>query len=282
MSEFDTRCSCVRLKFHLYDEAIHMRKKIVRRLMLLLILSIGFIHVANAKENICSDFGGHVSGTITDKLIVDTDCLISDAEVRGNVEVLSPNKFMIADSLVTGNIECRDHATVILLNTTLKGNISGCSKAVRTNHPQKNDKQSGSLSLFQKTLPGVSPGDDTQGRILHGGASAVMKYNLWGKTLGFSLKAKNLLPQVPYTLVYYPDPWPGEGLICLRSGVSSKSGKLSIANYSLNLQTDLPAVYDANVAPVFPSGAVGAKIWLVPSEKVDCGTHVMLGSLPLS
>ncbi len=35
--------------------------------------------------------------------------------------------------------------------------------------------------------------------------------------------------------------------------------------------TGKPNVSDANFNPISPSGAVGAKIWLVQSEDVDCG-----------
>jgi hypothetical protein len=248
--------------------------------MLLSMMGLGATHAANAEESTCSGFGGHVSGTVTDKLIVDGSCLIDDAEVKGNVEVQGSSPLLITNSLVTGNIECHDHAEVILTNSTLKGNISGCDSKVRRIKASKGNKLSGTLSLFQKVLPGVNPGDDTQGRILPGGASAVMKYSLWGETFGYTLKAKYLWPQTSYTLVYYPDPWPGEGLICLSSGISSGSGKLAFAN-NVDLQTDLPAAIDANFAAVPPSGATGAKIWLVPSDKVDCVNRVMLGWNPV-
>jgi len=116
----------------------------------------------------------------------------------------------------------------------------------------------------------------------------VLHYSLWGKTFDFSFKGRNLLPGKNYTLIYYPDPWPGKNLICLGSGQttpaasSTKSGgnghrknqppgNVEIHG-SMDIGTSLPASYDANFNPVSPSGAVGAKIWLVLSDDVQCKT----------
>lgn len=114
----------------------------------------------------------------------------------------------------------------------------------------------------------------------------VLHYSLWGKNFDFSFKGRNLLPGKNYTLIYYPDPWPGKNLICLGSGqstpASTKSGKnkhqknevsgnIQIHG-SIHINTSLPASYDANFNPVSPSGAVGAKIWLVLSDDVECKT----------
>jgi hypothetical protein len=71
-------------------------------------------------------------------------------------------------------------------------------------------------------------------------------------------------------LIYYPDPWPGKGLICLGSGQANPAGILTIVDQDFGIRTSLPAKYDENWAPIFPSGAVGAKIWLVLSSDVDC------------
>ena len=107
-----------------------------------------------------------------------------------------------------------------------------------------------------------------------------LNYSLWGPKFSFSFHGKGLLPKINYTLIYYPDPWPGEGLICLGAGKSNKAGNINIKGNS-DIGTSLPAkvlnitgktdVSDANYNPVSPSGAVGAKIWLVQTEDVDCG-----------
>ena len=42
------------------------------------------------------------------------------------------------------------------------------------------------------------------------------------------------------------------------------------------MTTSLPARGDANFAAVYPSGAVGAKLWLVLSSDVDCNARQMI------
>ena len=44
----------------------------------------------------------------------------------------------------------------------------------------------------------------------------------------------------------------------------------------MDIKTSLPATYDANSNPMAPSGAVGAKIWLVLSDDVQCPTTAPL------
>jgi len=97
-----------------------------------------------------------------------------------------------------------------------------------------------------------------------------MKYNLLGDKFRFSFEGKKLVPNTDYTLIYYPDPWPGENLICLGSRTSNDAGNLQI-NGSVDIPTGLPVPEDENYSPKSPSGAVGAKIWLVRSDDVHCG-----------
>ncbi len=96
-----------------------------------------------------------------------------------------------------------------------------------------------------------------------------LEYSLWGEKFAFSFKGRRLLPKTEYTLIYYPDPWPGSGLICLGSGKTNKAGNINIHGKK-DIGTSLPASYDANFNPISPSGAVGAKIWLVLSDDVQC------------
>jgi len=98
----------------------------------------------------------------------------------------------------------------------------------------------------------------------------VLTYNLWGDKFKFLFAGCGLDPATTYTLIYYPDPWPGENLICLGSGTTSSKGKLKISGKVVIPYPGLPQDYDANYSPIFPSGAVGAKIWLVLSEDVQC------------
>ena len=108
-----------------------------------------------------------------------------------------------------------------------------------------------------------------------------MQYNLWGEKFVFSFQGKKLVPKTAYTLIYYPDPWPGEGLICLGSGKTNPAGNIAIHgkkeilvgdsdNPTLSVPSGLPVSYDKNFNPVPDSGAVGAKIWLVKSDDVSC------------
>ncbi len=158
-------------------------------------------------------------------------------------------------------------------------------------------EKAGRLFLFQKCdaslvgktgfdssgCPNIGTGpwpifpDNDRGGVLH--------YSLWGEKFVFSFKGHDLLPGKNYTLIYYPDPWPGKGLICLGSGQTTPvpsstnrgkhkgNGKApgnAEIHGSMDLGTGLPANYDANFNPVAPSGAVGAKIWLVLSDDVQC------------
>jgi hypothetical protein len=101
-----------------------------------------------------------------------------------------------------------------------------------------------------------------------------MKYNLLGPEFRYSFQGKNLDPETSYTLIYYPDPWPGAGLVCLGNGRTNSGGNIQIHGKKQFLDGEnivgLPLPDDVNFNPVEPSGAVGAKIWLVLSADVDC------------
>jgi hypothetical protein len=113
------------------------------------------------------------------------------------------------------------------------------------------------------------------------GAYGKMHYNLWGEEFNFWFEGHGLIQDQEYTLIYYPDPWPGEGLMCLGSGIAhgKMGGNVAIWGRK-DLGTDLPASGDANATPVGDSGAVGAKIWLVLSSDVDCGDPAVPESKP--
>jgi hypothetical protein len=94
-----------------------------------------------------------------------------------------------------------------------------------------------------------------------------MKYNLSGETFDFVFNGHRLVPGPSYTLIYYPDPWPGNGLICFATGIANAEGDLNL-RASFSTGTDLPKTGDTNTS---------AKIWLVPSSYVDCTIFKMLG-----
>jgi hypothetical protein len=101
------------------------------------------------------------------------------------------------------------------------------------------------------------------------GAWGKMKYNLSGPEFDFVFNGHGLEPEGEYTLIYYPDPWPGTGLICLGSGVADEDGNVHIKE---SVDTgDMPAESDENE---------GAKIWLVLSGDVDCDDPQMVGWQP--
>ena len=124
-----------------------------------------------------------------------------------------------------------------------------------------------------------------------------LDYSLWGEKFKFSFSGRGLPTEKNYTLIYYPDPWPGDKLICLGSGKTTptkgkgkghgksgqKGGNIAIHG-DVDIGTSLPADDDKNSNPVSPSGAVGAKIWLVLSEDVLCsaGASKMLNWNPAS
>jgi hypothetical protein len=116
-----------------------------------------------------------------------------------------------------------------------------------------------------------------------GGAWGFLDYRPQGAEFKFLFVGKKLDPGVNYTLIYYPDPWPGSGLICLGSGTADVDGKVKIVGkgdptspfYSEPVSTgNLPADFDANAG-------YGAKIWLVLSSDVDCVNQEMVGWNPV-
>lgn len=116
----------------------------------------------------------------------------------------------------------------------------------------------GHLYLYEK--------DSETWEIVEGGAWGKMKYNLSGPTFGFVFNGHSLAIGQDYTLIYYPDPWPGEGLICLGSSIANEEGNVHVKG---SVDTgDLPADYDEND---------GAKIWLVLTDDVDCDQAKMIG-----
>jgi hypothetical protein len=150
----------------------------------------------------------------------------------------------------------------------------------------KDEGKLGRLFLFQKCDPILAqdaeeegalydengcplPGNGPWPAFLDNRRWAQMKYNLLGEQLRFSLQGKRLLPETDYTLIYYPDPWPGNGLICLGSNTTNANGNVQIHGKA-DIPFGLPAPYDENFNPIEPSGASGAKIWLVLSNDVKC------------
>jgi len=132
------------------------------------------------------------------------------------------------------------------------------------------------LYLYQKTWVDPQVGDYLD---VDGGAWGKMKYNLAGETFDFVFNGHGLVPGMNYTLIYYPDPWPGQGLICLGEGIVNGGGEIHIKG-SVDDTGDLPIEGDLNAiegTSTLEDGSTGAKIFLVPSDDVDCGGQFMSG-----
>ena len=149
----------------------------------------------------------------------------------------------------------------------------------------ENDKN-GKLFLFQKCDASFTNPDiyDANGCPLPGqgpwpiyadGAWGKLNYTVLGDKFKFLFEGEKLQLNKDFTLVYYPDPWPGKNLVCLGSGKTDGAGYIKIAGSKAFTDgegnpTGLPMKYDANFNPIAPSGSAGAKVWLVASEDVTC------------
>jgi len=115
------------------------------------------------------------------------------------------------------------------------------------------------LYLFQK-----DPSKEYS--IVKDGAWGKMTYDQSGDEFNYVFNGHQLVAGTKYTLIYYPDSWPGDGLKCLGDGTSDDYGNVHIQN-SLAMEP-LPAEWDDNFKLTPP----GAKIWLVNSDDVECRT----------
>ena len=125
----------------------------------------------------------------------------------------------------------------------------------------------GHLYLYEK----INDGSDDW-PIVEGGMWGKMKYNLSGPTFDFVFNGHDLPIGQEFTLIYYPDPWPANGLICLGSGIVVEC-EYGVGNIHIKGSVDtgdLPIESDNNYEN-------GAKIFLVPSDDVDCKGQVMIG-----
>ena len=149
--------------------------------------------------------------------------------------------------------------------TILLGSLIAGS-AVMASPPARDNGQAGRSNVAHLYLYEKNP--DTW-EIVEGGAWGKMTYNLSGPEFAFVFNGHGLNSGDDYTLIYYPDPWPGKGLICLGSTTATGDGDVHIMG---SVDTGgLPAAYDEND---------GAKIWLVLSDDVDCDAQNIVGWNP--
>jgi hypothetical protein len=144
----------------------------------------------------------------------------------------------------------------------------------------------GHLYLYEK-MP--APGDETRKLpwlIVEGGMWGKMKYNLSGLTFDFVFNGHSLPIGQEYALIYYPDPWPANGLICLGSGIvtACETVEIEAGVYEEICSEDgtgnvhIQGSVDTGTLPndIIDANS-GAKIFLVPSGDVDCENQVMTG-----
>jgi len=121
------------------------------------------------------------------------------------------------------------------------------------------------MKLFEK--------DDTDWSIVDGGARGKLKYSLTETTFDFHFNGHGLEFESEYALIYYPDPWPGTGLIVFGTDVADEEGNVHIKG-SADIEGILPAEGDTNVG----EEGGGVKIWLVLFS--DVGEGAMAGWTP--
>jgi polyhydroxybutyrate depolymerase len=115
-------------------------------------------------------------------------------------------------------------------------------------------KLGGELYLYEK--------NPSSGSIVPRGAWGKMSYCREGPAFEFVFSGYRLRPGVSYTLIYFPDPWPAEGLISLATATGDSEGTVELRG-AVPI-AHLPAKYDAN----YPAGA---KMRLVLSDDIDWG-----------
>ena len=110
------------------------------------------------------------------------------------------------------------------------------------------------LYLYEK-----DPSDWT---IVEGGAWGKLIYWPIAKEFKYNFSGSKLEKGMNYSLIYYPDPWPGNNLICLGFGTGNRYGRVYIKG-----SVDTGTLTDA-------------KIWLVKSDDVDCEARKMINWNP--
>ena len=104
------------------------------------------------------------------------------------------------------------------------------------------------LYLYQK--------NSTDWSIVPDGAWGKMNF----KQAGLVFNGHGLEPGQNFTLIYYPDPWPGTGLIDLGNATADKNGNVHIK-----------ATFDFLSIPIVGDTNAGAKIWLVLTDDLQLG-----------
>lgn len=113
---------------------------------------------------------------------------------------------------------------------------------------------------------------------------AKIKYVLADDEFKFILNAHGLTAEEAYSLIYYPDPWPGTGLISLGNGTVNRGGNLhlsgSVDTGDLPIEADKNNLENPDRYEYIDEDYNGAKIWLTLSDDVDFELDKMVGWNP--
>ena len=133
------------------------------------------------------------------------------------------------------------------------------------------EQLTGSLVLENKSgAPDwqIKGGDEIQG---------TLTYNLTSPTFDYKFEATGLTGSTDYSLIYYADPWPGDGVThdtgVLIAKFTAASGIIPSTSGSINLGMDLPQW------PSDQNHPEGAKLWLVPSSDYSTVTPGVKGHM---
>jgi hypothetical protein len=133
------------------------------------------------------------------------------------------------------------------------------------------------LYLYEK-MPDPEADRTDPWLIVEGGMWGKMKYYVEGSVFDFVFNGHGLPIGVEYTLIYYPDPWPGEGLICLGSGTVAACDEEVDCEGGGSGNIHIKGSVDTGSFPIEgDENYPGAKIFLVPTADVDCEGKIMVG-----
>jgi len=108
------------------------------------------------------------------------------------------------------------------------------------------------------------------------GINGKLTYNLTGPTFDYTFSATGL-QNIEYSLIYYADPWPGDGVThdtgVLIAKFTAAGGIIPSTSGSINLGMDLPQW------PSDQNHPEGAKLWLVPSSDYSTVTPGVKGHM---
>jgi hypothetical protein len=136
---------------------------------------------------------------------------------------------------------------------------------------------------LENKLP-VAPWTVIEGDGIYG----ILKFDDDGPEFVYEFDGYGLSTGTSYSLIYYADPWPGDGQppgtggpagAYIDDGTTDSNGDITLSG-SIELNMDLPHPADDNAYPettTYGDGSTGAKIWLVPSSYYDATNHKMEG-----